>query len=314
MGPPAGSQVLALRSYSDMDFEEIKIENYPQGAQAVTPIQIVTLYRPGRQNAFTERMTDELEHAFQILDVDERVKCVVVTGHGKMFCAGADLDTMFRKTEEKVNEHRDSGGRAALAIHRCRKPVIGALNGAAVGIGITLTLPMAIRLAPHDAKIGFVFARRGLIMEAASSFFLPRLIGMSKAMHLITTGTTYPASHPLLSDLFSETLPNASDVLPRALSIAQDIVENCSNVSWLLNRELMWRNPGTAEGTHLLDSRIIYELFGAADNIEGIKSFLEKRKAIFKGRVDHDIPQTYPWWQPVHLAKPRKGEVAGAKL
>ncbi|KAH7118053.1 ClpP/crotonase-like domain-containing protein [Dactylonectria estremocensis] len=314
MSSPAVRNTVVEDSYSTLIFKEIRVENHPQDSPVVTPIQVVKLYRPDRRNAFTERMTDELEHVFQLLDMDQRVKCVVVTGHGDVFCAGADLETMFRKSDEKVNEHRDSGGRAALAIHQCRKPVIGALNGAAVGIGITLTLPMAIRLATRDAKIGFAFGRRGLVMEAASSYFLPRLIGMSRAMHLITTGSTYPASHQLLSGLFSETLQNASDVLPRALSIAQDFVDNCSNVSWLLNRELMWRNPGTAEGTHLLDSRIIYELFGSVDNTEGVKSFLEKRKAMFKGTVESDVPQTYPWWQPIDLARRYKGPIVDAKL
>jgi enoyl-CoA hydratase/carnithine racemase len=213
-----------------------------------------------------------------------------------------------------INLKRDRGGRAALAIHRCRKPVIGALNGAAVGIGITLTLPMAIRLAPADAKIGFVFARRGLIMEAGSSYFLTRLIGMSKAMHLLTTGATYPASHPLLSDLFSETLPNAADVLPRALEIAQDFVQNCSSVSWALNRDMMWRNPGTAEGAHLLDSRIIYSLYDTPDQTEGVQSFLEKRPVNFTGTMENDAPQAYPWWEPINTVVRPKGNASGSKL
>lgn len=174
---------------------------------------------------------------------------------------------------------------------------------------------MTIRLAPKNAKIGFVFTRRGLVMEAGSSFFLPRLVGLSKAMHLVTTGATYPASHPLLSDLFSETLPEGKDVLPRALEIATEFVENCSLVSWALCKDMMWRNPGTAEEAHLLDSRIIYSMFSTPDNDEGVKSFIEKRKVNFKGTIEKDAPEVYPWWKPVDiLERPAAGEISKAKL
>ena len=205
-----------------------------------------------------------------------------------------------------------SGGRVSLAIYNCRKPTIGALNGSAVGVGITMTLPMAIRIAPKQAKIGFVFGRRGLVMEAASSFFLPQLVGHSKAMHLITTGATYPASHPLLSDLFSETLDNPADVLPRALEIAQEVVGNISSVSWALMKDMVWRNPGTAEGAHLLDSRIIYELFGTPDNKEGVQSFMEKRPVKFQGVLEKDAPKAYPWWTPIDILARPHGKVAAA--
>src|SRR5262249_16391485 len=145
----------------------------------------------------------------------------------------------------------------------------------AVGVGITLTLPTAIRLAPKDAKIGFVFGRRGLVMEAASSYFLPRLIGFARAMHLVSTGATYPASHKLFDGLFREVLERGEGVLPRALEITTEITENCSGVSWALMRDKMWRNPGTAEETHLLESRIMYSMFTSKDNKEGVKAFLE---------------------------------------
>jgi enoyl-CoA hydratase/carnithine racemase len=150
----------------------------------------------------------------------------------------------------------------ALSIYRCRKPVIGAIQGSAVGIGITMTLPMTIRIAPKTAKIGFVFARRGLVMEANSSFYLPRLIGMSRALHIVSTGATYLADDPLLNGLFSEVTDTPEQVLPRALEIAEDISKNCSNVSIMLMKEMMYRNPGSAEATHLLDSKIMWELFG----------------------------------------------------
>ncbi|KIW08805.1 uncharacterized protein PV09_00739 [Verruconis gallopava] len=312
MTPPPAPLDLPRR-YSDLGFKEIKIENYPKDSSAdVTPIQILTLYRPGKHNAFTYTMTVELEKAYALFDVDDRVKAIVHTGDGRIFCAGADLENSFRQTGEKIADHRDGGGRVSLAIYNCRKPVIGALNGSAVGVGITQTLPMAIRIAPKNAKIGFVFSRRGLVMEAASSFFLPKLVGYSKAMHLVTTGATYPASHPLLSDLFSETLDNPADVLPRAIELAQEFVDNCSNVSWALMKDMIWRNPGTAEGAHLLDSRIIYEMFGTTDNKEGVASFLEKRKVNFTGTLEKDAPKAYPWWTPVDVLQFPKGKLPGS--
>lgn len=311
---PPPKPISLPKVYADLGYKEIKIENYPKSSKDVTPIQILTLYRPGKLNAFTNLMTEELEDAFARFDVDERVKCIVFTGDGRVFCAGADLSSSFHKTAEKINEHRDGGGRVTLAIHNCRKPCIAAMNGSAVGIGITMTLPMAIRIAPSTAKIGFVFARRGLIMEAASSYFLPKLVGMSRAMHLITTGATYPANHKLLDGLFSETVDKPEEVLPRALQIAEEFTENCSGVSWAIMRDIMWRNPGTAEGTHLLDSRIIYDLFDTADNKEGVKSFLEKRKANFKGTLENSAPQVYPWWSPIDIVERPKGRIGGAKI
>lgn len=177
-----------------------------------------------------------------------------------------------------------------------------------------MTLPMTIRLAPEKAKIGFVFTRRGLIMEAASSFFLPRLIGHSKAMHVVATGSIYPASSPLLSGLFSETLPSGTSVLERALTIAEDIVEHCSNLSYVLNRDLMWRNPNTAEGTHLLDSRIIHDLFETPENKEGVQSFREKRKPNFKGTLEHSRPHSYPWWKHIDVRNSASTSKGTSKL
>jgi len=287
------------KSYKDLPFTEILLTHIPADSPTPTPTILVTLHRPGRHNAFTDTMMNELVHAFALIDVDPRVKCAIVTGHGRIFCAGADLASSFKGGEEPVREHRDGGGRVALAIHRCRKPVIGALQGSAVGIGITMTLPMSIRIAYEGAKIGFVFARRGIIMEACSSFYLPRLIGMSKALHLTTTGSTYPASHPLLNTLFSETLPSPEQVLPRAIELANEIVTNTSPVSTYLMRELMYRDAGSPEGQHLLDSRVIYELFSSKDNKEGVKAFFEKRPVNFEGTMQDDAPGAYPWWETV---------------
>jgi 1,4-dihydroxy-2-naphthoyl-CoA synthase len=170
-------QIPLPASYKDLPFREIVLSHIPENSASPTPTILITLYRPGKHNAFTKIMENELIHAFTLIDVDPRVKCAIVTGHGRIFCAGADLETAFKGGEEPVREHRDGGGRVALAVHKCRKPIIGALQGSAVGIGITMTLPMSIRIAYEGAKIGFVFARRGLVMEACSSYYLPRLIG-----------------------------------------------------------------------------------------------------------------------------------------
>lgn len=171
------NQIPLPTSYNDLPFKEILLSHVPSTSPTPTPIILVTLHRPGKHNAFTNTMMEELVNAFTLIDVDPRVKCAIVTGHGRIFCAGADLESAFKGGEERPSEHRDGGGRVALAVHRCRKPVIGALQGSAVGIGITMTLPMSIRIAYEGAKIGFVFARRGLVMEACSSYYLPRLIG-----------------------------------------------------------------------------------------------------------------------------------------
>jgi len=195
----------------------------------------------------------------------------------------------------------DRGGRVSLAIHHCTKPTIAAIQGAAVGVGITMCLPACIRVAYAKAKVGFVFSRRGIIMEACSSFFLPRLIGYSRALHLTTTGSVYPADSPLFGTLFSELLPSPEATLSRALEIADDVAKNTSVVSTAVMRDLMYRGADSAEGAHLLDSRIIHGMFGSRDNQEGVQSFLEKRPANFTGQVPKDAPDAYPWWQQVDI-------------
>ena len=164
-------------SYAELPFEQIRISHVPESSREVTPVVVLTLYRPKNYNAFTDKLMRELETAIEMFDVDDRVKCIVITGHGKMFCAGADLDVGFSSGKEANRDHRDGGGRVTLAIHRCRKPTIAAMQGSAVGVGVTMTLPCTIRIAYEKAKVGFVFARRGIIMEACSSFFLPKLVG-----------------------------------------------------------------------------------------------------------------------------------------
>jgi len=216
----------------------------------------------------------------------------------RCFCAGADLETGLKASQDTVRTHRDGGGRVALAIYRCMKPVIAAINGSAVGVGVTMTLPMNIRIVSSKAKLGLVFARRGIVMEACSSFFLPRLIGYSKAMHLVTTGAVYPSTSPLFDGLFSEIL-EPENVLPRALELADEISKNTSTVSTLLMKDMMWRGPSTAEETQLLTSKLLKELFEGRDKQEGVDAFLEKRQADFRGTLDEDAPSAWPWWKPI---------------
>ena len=302
-------------SYATLPFKHIRLSHVPSSSTTPTPVILITLYRPGKHNAFTDTMTNDLELAFSLLSLDPRVKSIVVTGHGKMFCAGADLDggQGLSYANDTPRSHRDGGGRVTLAIYKCTKPVIAAINGSAVGVGITMTLPMNIRIVSEKAKVGFVFARRGIVMEAASSFFLPKLIGLSKAMHLITTGSVYPATDPLFRELFSEILP-PEKVLPRALELAQDIAQNTSAVSTHLMKDLMWRNPGTAEATHLLDSKILLELFDGKDKQEGVDSFLQKRSPEFRGNMVDNAPAAWPWWEPVDVKVPEGVESLKSKL
>ena len=177
-----------------------------------------------------------------------------------------------------------------------------------------MTLPATIRLACKSAKIGFVFSRRGLVMEACSSYFLPRLIGLSRAMHLTATGSIYPASHPLLNELFSEVLPTPEATLARALDLAEDIANNTSNVSLNINKALMHHGADSAEGAHLLESKVLAGLFGCKDNEEGVKSFLEKRAPHFQGKMPDDAPSVYPWWEPLDIAGSPKASGLKSKL
>lgn len=299
-------------NYAKVPYQQIRVSHVPESSPTPTPVVILTLYRPGKHNAYTETMTREIHNALALISADDRVKAVVMTGHGNMYCAGADLEIGFKHEPGRLANHRDGGGTTSLAIYNCTKPVIGAINGSAVGVGITMTLPMTIRIVSNKAKIGFVFARRGLVMEAISNFFLPRLIGYSKAMHLVSTGAVYPSTSPLLGDLFSE-IVEPSEVLPRALEIAQDIAQNCSTVSVAMNKDLMFRGPDSPEGAQLITSKIINELFQSRDNAEGVKSFLEKRPAQFKDTITDNAPQSWPWWSPID-AEPRTGPLRKSKL
>jgi|ERR1041385_3820967 enoyl-CoA hydratase/carnithine racemase len=260
----------------------------------------VTLNRPERLNAYTPVMRDELVKVFEDADRDDAVRVVVVTGAGRAFCAGADLGGgggTFDHANVGIADYRDGGGQVSLSIFRCRKPVIAAINGPAVGVGITMTLPMDIRVAAEDAKIGFVFARRGIVPEACSSWFLPRIVGISKATELVYTGRIFRAEEESRSGLFNHVVPTAT-VLPRAHEIAREIADNTSATSIALSKALLWHGLGDADpqSAHLNDSKCIYWAGRNKDAYEGVSSFLEKRRANFTMSAATEMPDFYPWW------------------
>jgi len=282
-----------------MDFHEILYE-------VKNGIATVTLHRPDKMNAVTPSMRKELIQAFHEADGDDAVRVVVVTGMGKAFCAGADLSSggsTFDQSrrlgrEVPISEHRDGGGQIALAIFRCRKPVIAAMNGHAVGVGITMTLPMDIRVVAEDAKIGFVFTRRGVVPDACASWFLPRIVGISKAAELIYTGRVFRAAEEANSGLFNWVVPH-HEVLAKAVSIAKEIADNAAPVSVALSKALLWHSlaEGDPQSVHLIDSRVFFWAGRQRDAYEGVKSFLEKRPPTFTLRVSSEMPDFYPWWK-----------------
>ncbi|KAL4891807.1 ClpP/crotonase [Aspergillus ambiguus] len=301
------------KSYEALALAHVKVSHHPPGAPAATPVVVVSLNRPEKHNAFTMEMMDAFERLYPMFDLDERVKVVILTGAGKVFCAGADLERGFQGMEkERTLDYRDPGGRLALAIYRCRKPTVAALQGSAVGLGMTMTLPCAIRIACEKAKYGFVFPRRGLTMESSSSFFLPRLIGYSDAMYLLTTGGVFPPNSPHFGRLFAETYPDPAKVLARAIELATEIAENVSPMASYLSRTLMWRNPGSAEDAHLVDSAVLYTMFHGRDQKEGIQAFFEKRKPHFQATLEQDAPPNYPWWSEVDTR--RRAKLGRSKL
>ena len=265
----------------------------------------ITLNRPDKLNAFTRQMRDELIAAFDRADADDDVRCVIVTGAGRGFCAGADLsageDTFnYAKRADRDPEdgRRDGGGRVALRIFNSIKPVIAAVNGPAVGVGVTMQLPMDIRLASTEARFGFVFSRRGVVPEACSSWFLPRIVGISKALQWAYSGRVFGADEALRGGLVSEVLA-PEDLLPRAREIAAEMVENTSAVSCAMIRQMMWRMLGEDHPmeAHKIDSRGMKFMGAGADVKEGVMAFLEKRPARFTMKPSTDMPDFYPWWQ-----------------
>ena len=286
-----------------MKFETIKYE-------VKDKILTITLNRPDRLNAFTGQMMNDLISAFNSASNDDEVRVVIVTGEGRGFCAGADLgagEATFnrdesprtKKTDDEENLEwlRDGGGRTTLAIYDCSKPIIAAINGPAVGVGVTMTLPMDIRLASEEAKFGFVFARRGLVPEAASSWFLPRIVGISKSLEWTFSGKVFNAEEALDGGLI-RSIHSKDSLMDEAKKIANEIIENTSPVSVSMTRQMLWKMLGADHPmeAHKVDSSAIYELGKGEDTKEGVNSFLEKRPPEFPSKVSKDMPDFYPWW------------------
>ncbi|MEA3019733.1 MAG: hypothetical protein QOI47_1257 [Actinomycetota bacterium] len=281
-----------------MEYEQIKCD-------VADNIATITLNRPDQLNAFTGGMMGEMIDAFDQTDADDDVRAVIVTGEGRGFCAGADLssggstfDAGARGARrERSGVPRDGGGVLTLRIFESLKPVIAAINGPAVGVGITMTLPMDIRLAADDAKIGFVFAKRGLVPEAASSYFLTRAVGISRAMEWVSTGRVFLAPEGLEGGLVRSIHPKA-ELLDVARALGREIAENTAPVSVALSRQMLWRMLGADHPmeAHKLDSRAI-ETRGASEDVrEGVTSFLEKRPARYPMKVSDGMPDWFPWW------------------
>lgn len=262
----------------------------------------VTMNRPDRLNAFTTQMMLDWLHLLDAIDADDEVRAVIVTGAGRGFCAGADLGgggkTFDASRAEESHEHRDGGGRVTLRIFECKKPLIAAVNGAAVGVGVTMTLPMDVRLASEDARFGFVFARRGIVPEAASSWFLPRVVGISQAMEWVATGRVFGAPEALAGRLVSRVVP-AVELLPAAHALAREIADNTSAVSVALARQMLWKMLGADHPieAHKIDSQAIYSMGRSPDAYEGVQSFLEKRAPRFGMKVSSEMPAFFPWWK-----------------
>ena len=281
-----------------MDFQDILYE-------VSDGIATITLNRPDKMNAFTGRMMHEIIAALDITDTDDNVKVVIFTGAGRAFCAGADLSSggdTFAKggsdVQTKQGVPRDGGGLVSLRIFNSLKPVIGVINGAAVGVGVTMTLPMDFRLASDNAKFGFVFAKRGIVPEACSSYFLPRLVGISQATEWVYTGRVFPASEALTGGLV-RSVHAPEDLMGVARGIAREIADNTAPVSVAMSRRMLWQMLGASHPmeAHRADSRGIQERGRSADSKEGVVSFLEKRDAVYPDKVSQGLPNIFPNWE-----------------
>ena len=291
-----------------MAYEHIKYE-------VADHILTITLNRPDKLNAFTAIMQRELIDAFDHSDKDDNIRAVIVTGEGRAFCAGADLsagaDTfgsalqsgpIKRTADGKVDysdpDVRDGGGQVTLRIFKSLKPVIAAVNGPAVGIGATMQLPMDVRIASENARIGFVFSQRGIIPEACSSWFLPRIVGISQALEWCYSGRVFSAQEALAGGLVSRVVP-PDQLLPTARALAAEFAAKTAPVSVALTRQMLWRMLGADDPmeAHKIDSRGIFSRGRSEDVKEGVVAFLEKRPAVFKDKVSTDMPDYFPWWQ-----------------
>jgi len=264
--------------------------------QVENRIATITLNRPEKLNTFTATMREELTRAFGRADEDDEVRVIIVTGAGRAFCAGANL-SKGGDTFHFDDSFRDGGGQVSLRIFESKKPVIGAINGAGVGIGVTMTLPMDIRIASTNARFGFVFSRRGVVPEACSSWFLPRIVGISQALEWVFSGRVFDAAEALAGGLVKEVVPPEC-LLDRAREIAREIADNTSAVSVALSRQIMWRMLGADHPmeAHKVDSRGIAQMGRTSDVREGVESFLEKRPPNFSMKPSTDMPTFYPWW------------------
>ena len=297
------------------EFETLRYEIEDQ-------VLLLTMNRPERLNAFNSVMQTEFLEALDHADADDEVRAVIVTGEGRGFCAGADLSKGAEtfdydnqaeeaKADRASNEGRqegsnawmrDGGGLLSLRIYEFNKPIIAAINGPAVGVGVTMTLPMDIRIASTKARIGFVFSRRGIVPEACSSYFLPRVVGVSKALEWAYSGKVFDAEEALSGGLI-RSVHEPEDLLPTARAIASEIAENTSAISVTMIRHMMWRMLGADHPmeAHKVDSRGIFHLGRGADAHEGVVSFLEKRPADFTMKTSEDLPEFFPWWEERHF-------------
>lgn len=269
-------------------------------------IATVTLNRPDKLNALNEPMRRELMVVLDHTDANDDVRAVIWTGAGRGYCAGADLSggsgtfdysASVGEDSDKPRVQRDGGGRLTLRIYDSIKPIIGAINGAAVGVGVTMTLPMDIRLASTDAKFGFVFARRGIVPEACSSWFLPRVVGISRALEWTYSGRVFPAAEAHDAGLV-RSLHAPDELLPAARELARSFADETSPLSVSTARQMLWRMLGADHPmeAHKVDSRMVQELGAGPDAAEGVASFLEKRPAHFQGKPSSQLPPSVPWW------------------
>jgi enoyl-CoA hydratase/carnithine racemase len=279
-----------------MNYSDIKYE-------VADRILTITLHRPDKLNAYTRRMQEDLIDAFGRADADDEIRAIVVTGAGRAFCAGADLSAGaatfdYKSRPGSIDEHRDGGGKLTLRIFESKKPVIAAVNGPAVGVGATMQLAMDVRIASSAARFGFVFARRGMVPEACSSWFLPRVVGISRAAEWVFSGRVFDAQEALAGGLVSRVV-GPEELLPAAYALAREIAENTSAVSVALSRQMLWRMLGADHPmeAHRIDSKGIYSMGSSPDAAEGVTSFKEKRKPRFTMHASSDMPPWYPWWR-----------------
>jgi len=275
-----------------LNYQQIKYE-------VAERVMTITLNRPERLNAYTEFMRDEIIDALDRAELDDQVRAIVVTGEGRAFCAGSDLEgggSTFDYSDESLEEHRDGGGMLALRIFRLKKPIIAAINGPAVGVGLTMTLPMDIRVAAENARMGIVFVRRGIVVDACSSWFLPRIVGISQALEWSLSGRLFSAQEAYERRLVTRVVA-PEEVLPMARAMAKDIAQNTAPVSVALTRQLMWSMLGAEHpmAAHRIESKCFHWIGQQPDAGEGIASFLEKRPPNFTMSPARDLPDFFPW-------------------